>query len=125
MERIIKDTRPYAAIVTEVRQSLQQSNLTPDNYRGAITLTQFSKYATHFIAQDEVVADGSRRASLNPVYKKDYSKEGSKAVLTDLNAYLVDGKPLEQCQERTAGRDLREKQKGLEVYYARKKGNEM
>ena len=121
-KRMILDTRPGAAIIAETRQSLMQSNLSPENLNGAVTLTHFMKYMDHFIAQDEVVADGSRRASLNPQYKEKYKKEGSQAVITDLNAYLIEGKPLKECQEKTAGRDLREKQEILERNQASSRG---
>lgn len=122
MSRTIKDKRAGAVIIGKTRESLMQSNLTSENFTGAITLTHFKKYMDHYIAQDEVVADGSRRASLNPVYKEKYKEEKSKAVITDLNAYLVEGKPLDECQERTASRDLRAKQEMLEASYKNDSG---
>ena len=122
MRRTVQDTRAGAVIIGKTRESLMQSNLSKENFTGAITLTHFKKYMDHYIAQDEVVADGSRRASLNPVYKEKYKEEKSKAVITDLNAYLVDGKPLKECQERTASRDLRAKQERLEASYKNDSG---
>jgi hypothetical protein len=101
-----KNTRSSSAAIATARQSLQQSNLTKENYTEKMTLSHFTKYVLHFLKKDEVAADGSRDISLNPEYDKKYKKPESKVVVTDLNAYLIDGKPLDQCQQTVRGKDL-------------------
>ena len=103
MTKQAKDERGQAGVVMEARQSLMQSNLTKENYNNKITLSHFTKYITHFIKKDNVAADGSRDISLNPQLKKN----GKQMVLTDLNQYLVDGKPLssETVQYKAAAKD--------------------
>lgn len=103
MAKQAKDNRGQAGVVMEARQSLMQSNLTKENYNNKITLSHFTKYMTHFIKKDNVVADGSRDIALNPQMKKN----GKQMVLTDLNQYLVDGKPLssETVQYKAAAKD--------------------
>ena len=104
----LQDDRGRSTFLNEARQSLMQSNLTTDNYIGKMTLTHFKKYIRHFAARDEVVADGSRDISLNPVLKGKYKNENSKMVITDLNQYLIEGKPLDKCQIRVRAADARE-----------------
>ncbi len=102
--------RSGAEIVKEARQSLQQSNITPENYTERVTLSHFTKYMEHFAVKDEVCADGSRRSSLNPQFKKKYDDESKKGesivVVTDLNAYLLGGKSLKDSQEKMTGKDF-------------------
>lgn len=107
MAKQAKDDRGKAGVVMEARENLMQSNLTKDNFTNKITLSHFTKFIKHFIKHDEVVADGSRDIALNPNLKEKYKKEGSKATIVDLNAYLVDGKPLEQAKEKVSGKDAR------------------
>ena len=90
------DFRYMASGVRECRQSLQQSNLTPENYHETITLTHFKKYMKHFIVKDPVVSDGTRDISLNPKFKD--KTDG--AIVYDLNDYLVEGKPLAECNPK-------------------------
>ena len=104
----MQDDRGRAAFLNEARENLMQSNLTRENYIGKMTLTHFKKFVRHYAANDEVVSDGSRDISLNPVLKDKYKKEGSKILLTDLNQYLIEGKPLEQCQKRVNAQEARE-----------------
>lgn len=102
------DDRGKAGVIMEARQNLMQSNLTSDNFRNKITLSHFTKFVSHFIKHDEVAADGSRNIALNPKLKDKYKKEGSKVAIVDLNQYLVEGKPLEECKEKVAGKDARQ-----------------
>jgi len=118
-EQVDYKARGHAKIVGEARRSLMESNLTPENFTGAITLTHFGKYMEHYVVADEVVADGSRRAELNPQYKDKAKKEGSKSVMTDLNAYLVEGKDLKDCQEVVPSRELGERQRKMALDYKR------
>lgn len=106
--KMLQNDRGRFSILNEARQSLMQSNLTGENYVNALTLTHFKKYIKHFVAKDEVVADGSRNISLNPVLKNKYKKENSKVVITDLNQYLIEGKPLDQCQNKVRASDARQ-----------------
>ncbi len=119
-----KNTRSSSAAIATARQSLQQSNLTKENYTEKMTLSHFTKYVLHFLKKDKVAADGSRDISLNPEYDKKYKKPESNVVVTDLNAYLIDGKPLEQCQQTVKGNDLIEaKMSGKPIVQtARKEG---
>lgn len=88
MESTIKDTRSGAVIIGKARESLMQSNLTHENFTDAITLTHFKKYLGHYIAQDVMVADGTRDFTQNPTLKTN----GDRIEIYDLNAYLVEGK---------------------------------
>lgn len=108
MVKQAKDERGKAGVVMEARQSLMQSNLTKDNYNNKVTLSHFTKYIEHFIKKDEVVADGSRNISLNPQFKGKMNKPNSKTAITDLNMYLVEGKPLETAKQQVRGQDARQ-----------------
>ena len=103
-----RDSRSTTAVVSEIRQSLMQSNLTNKNYNDKITLSHFTKYAEHAVKHDSVASDGSRDISLNPRLKDKYKNDNSEVKVTDLNAYLVEGKPLAQCQETVKGKDTRQ-----------------
>lgn len=118
------DSRDKAGVVMEARQSLMQSNLSKDNFANKITLSHFTKYIPHFIQKDNVVADASRDISLNPTLKEKYSKPNSKVDVVDLNRYLVDGKPLEQCKENVSGKDVRASMTNLNKNYSRQDKNE-
>ncbi|MBE6445443.1 MAG: hypothetical protein E7019_05295 [Alphaproteobacteria bacterium] len=93
-----------AMIVQNTRQSLEESNLSPNNYTGKITLSHFMKYMEGFCTKSEIVADGSRRASLIPEYKH----SGKAVIYTNLDAYLVKGLPLEDCQQEIRREDIRD-----------------
>ena len=103
-----RDSRSTTAVVSDIRQSLMQSNLTSENYTDKITLSHFTKYAEHAVKHDSLAADGSRDVSLNPQLKGKYKNGNSDVKVTDLNAYLVEGKPLAQCQETVKGKDARQ-----------------
>lgn len=122
MLHAVKDDRGKAGIVCEARQNLMQSNLSQDNYRNKITLSHFTKFMKHYAVKDEVVADGSRNIALNPKLKEKYGKEGSKAAIVDLNAYLVDGKPLEEAKQKVSGKDARQVMSQLKKQYDREGG---
>ncbi len=88
MTRKIKDQRAGAEIVAKSRQSLQQSNLTHENYNQKVTLTHFLKYMEYYIKGSDVVADGSRDMTLNPELKRD-----NRVIHTyDINKILLEGK---------------------------------
>lgn len=99
-----KDDRGKAHIVMEARQNLRQSNLTPKSWK-KITLSHFTKFMEHYLAHDEVVADGSRNIELNPKLKREFKSENSKMTFYDLNKYLVEGKSLEESSFKGSGRD--------------------
>ena len=99
MRRAVQDTRAGAVIIGKARESLMQSNLTHENFTGAITLTHFKKYLDHYIAQDVMVADGTRDFSQNPTLKTN----GDRIEIYDLNAYLVEGKS--KGESNIEGRD--------------------
>ena len=115
----LRDDRGHAKEVMHGRQSLMQSNLTNDNYNNKITLSHFTKYMEHFTVRDAVVADGSRDIKLNPQLKDKYKDGTSKVDIIDLNAYLVDGKPLEESKEKVSGKDAREAMARLSRFYER------
>lgn len=117
------DSRDKAGVVMEARQSLMQSNLTKDNFANKITLSHFTKYMPHFIRKDDNVADNSRDIELNPQLKRKYNKESSRVDVVDLNKYLVEGKPLDQCKENVSGKDIRKAMKEVNKTYKYK--NEM
>ena len=101
-----KDDRGKAHIVMEARQNLRQSNLTAEGW-SKITLSHFTKFMEHYLAHDEVVADGSRNIELNPKLKESFKKENSKITIIDLNQYLVEGKSLQDSSFKRSGRDAR------------------
>lgn len=111
------DSRDKAGVVMEARQSLQQSNLTNDNYVNKITLSHFTKYIPHFIKKESKVADNSRDISLNPQLKKKYDKESSRVVIVDLNQYLVENKSIEQSTQKVSGKDVRQAMTELRESY--------
>lgn len=114
-----KDERGKAGIVMEARENLMQSNLTKDNFVNKITLSHFTKFIKHFVNKDEVVADGSRNISLNPQFKGKIDKEGSKVAVTDLNQYLVEGKPLDVAKQRVSGKDAHKTMEDINKHYER------
>ena len=77
----------------------------------------------HFIRKDDNVADNSRDIELNPQLKRKYNKESSRVDVVDLNKYLVEGKPLDQCKENVSGKDIRKAMKEVNKTYKYK--NEM
>lgn len=103
-----RDSRSTTAVVSNIRQSLMQSNLSSDNYNHKVTLSHFTKYAEHAVKQDYVASDASRDISLNPQLKEKYKKGDSKVAVVDLNAYLVEGKTLEQSSQQVSGKDARQ-----------------
>lgn len=119
-----KDERGKAGVVMEARQSLMQSNLTKDNYNNKVTLSHFTKYIKHFIQKDEVVADGSRDIKLNPQFKSKINKPNSKVAVTDLNMYLVEGKPLEVAKQKVRGQDVKQVMAEVQKNAERKAGRE-
>ena len=122
MAKQAKDERGKAGVVMEARQSLMQSNLTKDNFNNKITLSHFTKYIKHFITKDNVAADGSRDISLNPELKRN----AKQMVHTDLNQYLVEGKPLNNAtvQYKTSAKDARVEMATLKKNAERKSGRE-
>lgn len=122
MAKQAKDERGKAGVVMEARQSLMQSNLTKDNFNNKITLSHFTKYIKHFITKDNVAADGSRDISLNPELKRN----AKQMVHTDLNQYLVEGKPLDNAtvQYKTSAKDARVEMATLKKNAERKSGRE-
>lgn len=122
MAKQAKDERGKAGVVMEARQSLMQSNLTKDNFNNKITLSHFTKYIKHFITKDNVAADGSRDISLNPELKRN----AKQMVHTDLNQYLVEGKPLDNAtvQYKTSAKDARVEMATLKKNAERKSSRE-
>ena len=87
--------RAGSEIVTKTRQSLMQSNLTPENYVKRLTLTHFLRYMKHFIEGNELFSDGSRDMSLNPSLKRN-----SNHISThDVNDAILSGK-IERAPKR-------------------------
>ena len=118
------DCRDKASVLMEARQSLQQSNLTKENYTHKITLSHFTKYLPHFVNKQSIVADNSRDISLNPEMKRYYDEPNSDVNIVDLNQYLVEDKPLEQSIIKSKGKDAREKMTNLAKSYVPQNNNE-
>ena len=98
------DRRAFSPQVITIRENIMTSNLTAQNYQGAITMSAFitmAPYALDRVGEDGRKAhligkEGSRDISKNP--NLDRYDEKSTFTVTDLNKLLVEKLPLAKCQ---------------------------